>query len=128
MKIKPVKGDFRLSLGERGEMVAAAYLVEKGYRVLGKKLRAPFGELDLVARHKDTLVFIEVKTRSSGQSGLPEEAVDLSKQKQIIRLAEWYCQRENIRNMKIRLDVLAIDYDGQAEPKIRHVLDAFRVE
>ena len=128
MKIKPAKGDFNLPLGERGEMIAAAYLIEKGYEILDKKIRAPFGELDLVAKWKGTIIFIEVKTRSSAQLGLPEEAVDSHKQKRIIRLAEWYCQKNEIQNKKIRLDVIAVDYDGKTEPKIRHIEDAFYVE
>ena len=127
MKIKPAKGEFKLSLGERGEMIAAAFLIEQGYKILDKKARVPFGELDLVAQIKNTLVFVEVKTRSSAQFGLPEEAVDERKQKQMIRLAEWYFQKKALQKMKMRFDVIAILYEGVTEPQIRHIQNAFDI-
>ena len=128
MKIKPVEADFHLSLGDRGEMVAAAYLVEKGYKILEKKARTSYGELDLIAQIKDTLVFVEVKTRSSKQFGLPEEAVDLQKQKQMARLANGYIQKNGPSKMKIRFDVISVLYNGVNEPQIRHIQNAFDAE
>lgn len=126
IKIKPAKGEFDLPLGERGEMIAAAYLAERGYKILDKKARTAYGELDLVARVKDFLVFAEVKTRSSGRFGLPEEAVDAQKQKQMIRLADAYISKNSFSKMKIRFDVISILYNGVNEPKIRHIQDAFQ--
>ena len=125
MKIKPSKKDFRLSLGDRGEIISAAYLVERGYKVLDKKARTPYGELDLIAQIKETLVFVEVKTRSSKQFGLPEESVDLRKQKQMARLANAYIQKNALSKMKMRFDVISILYDGVNDPQIRHIQDAF---
>ena len=128
MKIKPAKTQFRFSLGDRGEVIAAAYLVEKGYKILKKKARTAYGELDVIAQIKDTLVFIEVKTRSSKQFGLPEEAVEIQKQKQMTRLANAYIQKNVLSKMKMRFDVIALLYDGVNEPQIRHIQDAFNAE
>jgi len=125
MKIQPSKKSFRLSLGDRGEMIAAAYLAGKGYKILDQKARAPFGELDLVAQIKATLVFVEVKTRSSNKFGAPEESVDMHKQKKMTRLAEWYYQKNSLGKMKMRFDVIAILYEGVTEPQVRHIQDAF---
>ncbi len=125
MKIKPVEADFHLSLGDRGEIIAAAYLVERGYKILEKKARTPYGELDLIVRTKDAVVFVEVKTRSSRQFGLPEEAVEAQKQKQMIRLANGYLQKNGLSKMKARFDVMSILYNGVNEPQIRHIQNAF---
>jgi len=128
MKIKPAKGEFHLSLGDRGEMIAAAYLADRGYQILDKKIRSPFGELDLVARKSGRVIFVEVKTRSTAQFGLPEEAVDLAKQKQITKLAEWYLQKNKIENVSARLDVIALIYDGASTPQVRHIENAFEAQ
>lgn len=125
MRIKPAKGEFHLSLGDRGEMLAAGYLCEHGYQVLDKKVRTSFGELDLVVRKNDMLVFVEVKTRSTLRLGLPEEAVDQAKQKQITKLAEWYLQKNKMSNERVRFDVIALLYDGVSAPQIRHIENAF---
>lgn len=126
MKIKPASKSFRFSLGDRGEAIAANYLLEKGYRILDSKARAPFGEIDLVAEVNQILVFVEVKTRSSNQFGSPEEAVDLRKQKQIIRLAEWYLKEKGkFSKKKVRFDVVSILYDGIQKPEIKHIPNAF---
>lgn len=125
MKIKPRSKPFHLSLGDRGEMIAAAYLTDKKYTILDKKFRSALGELDIVARIQTTLVFVEVKTRSSARAGLPEEAVDFAKQKQMTRLALSYVQKNNLSKMKTRFDVIAILYDGIQAPQIRHIENAF---
>ncbi len=125
MRIKPAAGEFNLSLGDRGEMIAAGYLTDQGYKVVDKKIRASFGELDLVAQKDNVFVFVEVKTRSSHRLGLPEEAVDQAKQKQITKLAEWYFQKNKIRNSRARFDVIAVTYDGVSPPQIRHIENAF---
>ena len=127
MKIKPKTKPFRLSLGDRGEIIAAAYLADRGYQILDKKVRASFGELDLVARDKNEIVFVEVKTRSGATFGRPEEAVGAIKQKQMYRLAQWYLQKNKLLKMNARFDVIAIFYDGVGEPKIRHIPNAFDV-
>lgn len=124
MRIKPASGEFSLPLGDRGEMIAADYFLKQGYKIIDKKVRASFGELDLIVEKAKTLVFVEVKTRSTMKFGLPEEAVNEAKQKQITRLAEWYLQKRKISH-SIRFDVLAVFYDGASAPRIRHIENAF---
>lgn len=125
MKIKPASGEFKLSLGDRGEIIAADYLSEKGYEILEKKARAPFGEIDLIAKKEGVLVFVEVKTRASARRGLPQEAVDERKQKQMTRLAEWFLQKNSLHKSKTRFDVVAILYNGETAPQIQHFQNAF---
>jgi len=125
MKIKPAPGPFHLSLGDRGEMIAAGYLAEKGYEILEQKARAPFGELDLIIKKDGVVVFVEVKTRATKNFGLPEEAVNAEKQKKMTRLAEWYLQKNFPKGAQTRFDVIAILYDGFTQPQIRHVENAF---
>ena len=128
MKIQPSKKAFSLSLGDRGEMIAAAYLAEHGYKIIDKKARTSFGELDLIAQIKDILVFVEVKTRSSKQFGLPEEAVGAEKQKRMILLASAYIQKNALSKVKARFDVISILYDQAHSPQIRHIPNAFEAE
>lgn len=127
MKIKPARGKFSFSLGDRGEIIAADYFLKQGYKIIDKKIRAPFGELDLVAEKEKNLIFVEVKTRSTKQLGAPEEAVDEAKQRQITKLADWYLQKTGYHG-KTRFDVLAILYNGSGEPQIRHIQNAFEAQ
>ena len=76
--------------GQEQEAKAACFLKTQGYQILEQNYRCKRGEIDLVAREGQYLVFVEVKYRSTNESGLPEEAVDLRKQRQISRVAAWY--------------------------------------
>lgn len=125
MKIKPRAGAFRFTLGDRGEIIAADYLAAQGYKIIGQKIRASFGELDLVVQKNDTLVFVEVKTRAGTGFGAPEESVDAAKQKKLTQLAAWYLQQHSPAKTKARFDVISIYYDGRQEPQVRHFENAF---
>ena len=65
----------KMALGERGERFAARYLRQHGYKILVRRFKTRAGEIDIVCRHKDWLVFVEVKTRKNDDYGLPSEAV-----------------------------------------------------
>jgi len=80
----------RISKGRIGEDLAASFLIKEGYKVLERNFRCAIGEIDIVALDKGTLTFVEVKTRSSGKFGLPEEAVTRRKQHQISKAAQFY--------------------------------------
>lgn len=81
-------------LGDRGERAAVRYLKRQGYRVLARQSRSRIGELDIVAMDGSTIVFVEVKTRSSHAAGHPVEAVTPTKQKQLTRAAlQWLRSR-----------------------------------
>ena len=108
-------------LGAQYEEKAAAYLEGQGYTILHRNYRCRMGELDLVALDGEVVVFVEVKYRSTNESGLPEEAVDLRKQRQICRVAAWYLTEKGLDiYTPCRFDVVAIEGE-----EIRLYRDAF---
>ncbi len=114
------------SLGQRGERAAARYLRRQGYKIVGRGERDHFGELDLVAVDGRTIVFVEVKTRTSHEAGHPAEAVGAEKQKRLTRLALAYLKRHDLLENAARFDVLAITWpDGAKRPTIEHIKNAF---
>jgi putative endonuclease len=114
------------SLGQRGERAAARYLRRQGYKIVGRGERDHFGELDLVAVDGRTVVFVEVKTRTSHEAGHPAEAVGPEKQKRLTRLALAYLKRHDLLENAARFDVLAITWpDGAKQPTIEHIKNAF---
>jgi putative endonuclease len=119
------KEPFKLSLGQRGEMLAAAYLVEKGYLIVDRNYRCSLGELDLVAMSDGKLRFVEVKTRSSIDYGYPEEAVDQKKQHKLRQLALLYLKEKNKENDSATFDVLSILWHPKKEPIFKLIQDAF---
>jgi putative endonuclease len=114
----------RLSLGKQGEALAADYLVERGFTILARNHRTPVGELDIVARDRRYLLFVEVKTRHGTAFGLPAEAVGPHKQRQILRAAQWYLAAENHSELQPRFDVIAVIV-GSGAPAITHIPNAF---
>ncbi|MCR5176467.1 MAG: YraN family protein [Anaerovibrio sp.] len=95
-------------LGDKGEKAAAAYLKNHGYIIRDTNYRTKTGEIDIIAARGDMLVFVEVKTRGSYAFGLPSEAVNLQKQKKIIKTAQAYIQAERLYNYVYRFDVLEV--------------------
>ena len=114
-----------VDLGKEAESLARAFLGRKGMNVLAANVRTQGGELDLVAKDGDTLVFVEVKGRSSNHFGRPEEYVDLRKQRRLTNAAQAYLSRIPGAEMPCRFDVVAVDFSGRA-PVVRHIKDAFR--
>ena len=94
--------------GQEGEDIAAVFLKKNGYRISERNYRCPIGEIDIVARDKNDLVFVEVKTRRSADLGYPEQAVGIKKQKKISQLALWYFQEKKLNGVRARFDVVAI--------------------
>jgi putative endonuclease len=94
--------------GRAGEDIAADFLEKNGYRISRRNYRCPIGEIDIIARDKDELVFVEVKTRRSGDLGYPEQAVGIKKQKKISKLALWYLQENKLEGIRARFDVVAV--------------------
>ncbi|HAV42662.1 TPA: YraN family protein [bacterium] len=114
----------RCKLGKRGEKRAADYLQKRGYTILAQNFRTPLGEIDIIAQEKGTIVFIEVKTRSSVVFGQAEEAVNLSKQHQISKVAQIYLKAKGKENQDCRFDVVAV-YEGNEKPAIELIKNAF---
>jgi putative endonuclease len=114
------------SLGQRGEDEAARYLRKLGYRILARGRRLASGELDLVALDGRTIVFVEVKTRTSQEVGHPADAVDLAKQRRLTRLAVTFMKRHGLLEFPARFDVVAITWPaGHGRPTIEHFKNAF---
>ncbi len=111
------------SFGLKGEDLAAAYLEEKGYKVLQRNYRTPLGEADIVARDRGAVVFVEVKARSSDAYGQPFEAVDSRKQEKLRKVALYYLKQNKVE-VQVRFDVISIlSRDGKNE--INHIMEAF---
>ena len=125
MKLSPNPKPFFSSLGERGERAACEFLRAKGYDILDKNYQCKIGEIDIIARRKERLVFIEVKTRTSGQFGSPQEAVGLKKQEKIFKLAQWYLKEKKLKEIPIAFDVVAVLWKEDRAPEIRLIMDAF---
>ena len=104
--------------GAYGESLAAQFLQRKGLRVIDRNFRTPYGEIDLITRNRDTLVFVEVKARRNDEAGFPEEAVKRRKVHHLMRTAWFYTQKHPDLPDRWRLDVVAIQYTPQG-PKIR---------
>jgi putative endonuclease len=114
------------TLGQRGEAAAARYLKRRGYKILARGDRFGPGELDLVMLDRDTIVFVEVKTRQSHDAGLPAEAVDQLKQRKLTRLAVTFLKRHGLLERPARFDVVAVTWPaGKWLPAIEHIRNAF---
>ena len=106
--------DPRQRLGARGEQLAAAHLERLGYRILARNHRTRWGELDLIAQHRETLAFVEVKTRrAAGGTGTPFEAVDHRKRGQVRRIAAaWLATVADRPHVdQLRFDVIGVTVD-----------------
>ncbi len=107
----------KIQTGQAGERIAVEFLKKQGFKIIETNFKSRFGEIDIIAQEKDILVYVEVKTRSSGQFGLPEEAVNERKIQHIIRSAQIY--RATHRNLPDgdRIDVVAIELDSSGQVK-----------
>lgn len=114
------KNFYKKFLGRAGEIKAAEFLKKKGYKILKTNYKTVFGEIDIIALDNKVTVFIEVKTRSGDEYGLPCEAVNGKKQDKYFKAATFYLQREKKLDAPCRFDVVEIE-NGE----INHILDAF---
>jgi len=117
----------RQILGARGEKAAAKHLRRRGYKILLKNFRSGKAEVDIVARHKDWLVFVEVKTRETEQFGAPSEAVDRDKQRNLSKAALDYLRMLGNPRIHFRFDIVeVIIANGSKRPDdIRLIQNAF---
>ena len=116
----------RLKVAKIGESLAVKHLKARGYRILAQNYRARRGEIDLIARDGEFIVFVEVKTRRSLKFGLPQAAVTLQKQRQISKVALAYLQSRNLLDAPCRFDVIAIHLSPQLELlKLEQIESAF---
>ena len=111
--------------GRIGENAAADFFRSRGYLIIERNYRNRLGEIDLIAKKKHILVFIEVKARTSTNYGRPEEAVTVVKQKKIKRTALAYMQEKRIKDAEFRFDVIGVMFDSYSAVKINHIPNAF---
>lgn len=114
--------------GTVGEDIAEKYLKSQGYDILGRNLNCRYGEIDLVARKKDHLFFVEIKLRKGNDFGSAIEAVSSTKQKRIRKSAEYFLfKKKEWQKLIPFFSVVAIDedQDGQSAPRIEFLPDAF---
>jgi len=109
-------------IGKWGEEAVAAYLIERGYEIIARNARTPYGEIDIVTKQTDITIFVEVKTRTSNKMGLPEESVNLRKQAHMLASAEHYAAENAIDHWQI--DVISVEGKLGLEPKITHFENA----
>ena len=116
-----------LELGKKGEEAAASLLERKGYEILERNWTCPAGEADIIARDNDSIVFVEVKTRSGVEKGLPSEAVTPAKRERYERIAAWYLNECDQSDMYVRFDVVSILVLDGNKALVRHLVNAFGV-
>lgn len=112
-------------LGRRGERAAARFLEARGFKILERNWTCDAGEADIIANHEGDLVFVEVKTRSNLEHGLPDEAVDAAKRSRYERIAAYYLRYCDTVDMPVRFDVVSLLVVGGERALVRHHINAF---
>jgi putative endonuclease len=110
-------------LGRKGEDLAASYLRNLGWEILERNYRTRLGEIDLVCRDRDSIVFVEVKTRTETDFARPDQSVTQRKQAKLRRLVEEYLLKHNQETSDVRFDVLGVTLSGR-HPEFDHIVGA----
>jgi len=101
--------DTRKLVGAFGEKAAEEYLKKRGYKILETNFRCVLGEIDIVAREGDSLVFVEVRTRRSLAFGTPEESITAAKKAKLVKLGQYYVEAQQDSSSPWRIDIVAIE-------------------
>jgi len=118
----------RQQFGKESESIAVDYLRKRGYRILEQNYRTKLGEIDIIARDRKTLVFVEVKARKSYRFGNPKAAVTPKKQRTMSMVALSYLKATGMEGTRARFDVVAVSaYPGETQPEIEIVKNAFEL-
>ena len=116
----------RQELGKTGEDLAVLELTARGYAVIARRYRTRFGEIDIIARDGETVVVVEVRRKSGGGYGAAAESVTRDKQRRVVRMAVDYLARTGLYDRcAVRFDVVAIDDEPGAAPRITLIRSAF---
>jgi putative endonuclease len=110
--------------GQRGEQLAASYLKKQGYHIITTNWRCKLGEIDIVARQNETLVFVEVRTRHAPLPEAAFESIRSRKQERLVKAAHLYLSTHHLDDISWRVDVIAIAVPQKGDPLIEHVQDA----
>jgi putative endonuclease len=123
-KVQPV----HLARGERGELAARKHLRRQGLKFLTANFRTRRGEIDLICRDGDCLVFVEVKTRSSEEWTRPASAVNAERRRRLTRTALDYLRLLRNPQVKIRFDIVEVLLEAEAIREVRHLPNTFAME
>lgn len=116
-------------LGEKGETIAVSYLQGSGYTILDRNVTNKIGEIDIIAKDRDTICFVEVRTKTSEDQGHPLESITPRKQSQLIRTATRYLQEKELLDENARFDVMSVQLlDDPDCPTIELVKNAFEAD
>lgn len=116
----------RDELGQAGERAAERFLKNLRYKILARRFNTPVGEIDLICRDGDTIVFVEVKTQQSAELLDPESRVTRTKQSRLAKAAAWYVNQKKLHDKPLRFDVVAVVMaDTKSTPEVEHFIDAF---
>ncbi|MGD9081482.1 MAG: YraN family protein [Desulfobacterales bacterium] len=118
--------NWRQKFGEKGEALAVRRLKKAGYKIIETNYRTQLGEIDIIAKDKDTIVFVEVKSRRSVQFGNPKQAVTLKKQKKISMVALYYLKTTDQSTAKARFDVVTV-ISNRDKPQVDIIKNAFEL-
>ena len=113
--------------GKAAELAAEEHLCRKGYRILDRNVRYPNGELDIVARDRETVVFVEVKARRSEEFGGASYAVSRQKERKLIQLAAQYVGQHHLQDCPCRFDVILLQGRAYSSCTLDHIENAFEV-
>jgi len=117
--------NYKKQFGDRGEDIAVDYLSSNNFKIIERNYRYGHGEIDIIAKDGEVLVFVEVKTRKNLEFGPPELAITKRKQSQVRKISEAYLIEKNIADTDCRIDVVAILIRKNIPPKITHIENAF---
>ena len=118
---------YNKDIGSFGEALARDYLISKGYKILNMNFRNKFGEIDIICKKNNLLIFCEIKSRYSNSFGFPIESITCYIQKQIIKLSELYLISKKYYNFNVRYDIIEVIFNTITSSHIiNHVQDAFR--
>jgi putative endonuclease len=122
-----VPRDPRQRLGLEGEDAAARLLENAGLRILERRFRCRFGEIDIIARDRNVLVFVEVRTRRGIGFGSPAESITPRKRQRMATVAQFFLSRRRLTDLPCRFDVVEVLRRPGAGLDLRHIVDAFRL-
>ena len=115
----------RQTLGRRGEDIAAGYLQRQGHTILARNWRCPAGEIDIVAREAEELVFVEVRARRGEKYGTAEESITARKQAKLVEVAQTYVLTMELEDVAWRIDVVAIEVGARGQAlRLNHIRSA----
>lgn len=112
-----------ISFGAFGEQLAEKYLIGKNYYILARNYHSRFGEIDLIASDGQSIVFVEVKTRTQHQFGTPLEAITRHKLSKIVKTSQFYLSQRNLHNQPYRFDAIEVILNSSEKPIVNHLMN-----